>query len=858
MFGPVIDRVEEFILAAKRRASPSDSQLAEFVAGATPSFAGGFLRGNALDLAAIGARASRVIWSQLPAQPSCELLALASNNLGVEGSALVAKQLPGFHSLRHLHWGDNGCSTAGLKSVLDGLKQSTAPIESLWFGRNELVDRAVDLLAESAHRFSSLRCLDLFANPIAVVALCRLLDALVDHPIEVLLLDGLRLHARDIPAISARLQKLKSLRAVSLGGYRWNNEALRGWAELVASIQTLEAVSFRSVELRADGAHIVADMLSGHPSLAVLDLSFYRQEFLAGVFPNEIGEQGSEAILEACEKSPSIRSVNLRGNQLSPAAVARWAAALDVSTTLRDVNLDSTGNSQVDLTFIASVCRKRNAALPRRAVVCDRWNALLAPVVRFRTARNPEAIRPADSASSMPLDAPTEDDLETALRVLTHIVVRAEHGTALASEELRFRALLARWNRTLRPDEPPKLSADQERTQYDRAKDSATQASVRMTSAPVGDSTDLRLASRTFARARPCYGCHELYETVDREYDQLCPPCAESNRAQRTRFLSLKGCVAVVTGARVRIGFATTLRLLRAGATVHATSRFCNDAMRRYCEEPDFEQWSSRLNLHRIDLRWLTDIQLFVQQVSAQTPAVDILVNNAAQTIAQTPEYYQTMLLAETETSQQLPVSLRQPVFAGTSAAPLSELHTETDRAILARDDDGMPLDQRSSNSWRARVGDVSLGELVSVHAVNALAPYALLSGLRNALRLAVTERGDAFVINVSSMEGQFAEHAKSVRHPHTNMAKAALNMLTRTSGFELRRERIWMNSVDPGWISAQNPMTLAAAERIRGWAPPLQASDAAARIVAPIADRKDGAEPIWGKLLKNFVPTDW
>ena len=116
------------------------------------------------------------------------------------------------------------------------------------------------------------------------------------------------------------------------------------------------------------------------------------------------------------------------------------------------------------------------------------------------------------------------------------------------------------------------------------------------------------------------------------------------------------------------------------------------------------------------------------------------------------------------------------------------------------------------------------------------------------------------FIINVSAVEGQFHRNAKTHRHPHTNMAKAALNMMTRTAALGYRRNDIYMTSVDTGWVSDQRPHPMAQYERrVKGFEIPLDYMDGAARIYDPIVmGMFPELEPYFAVYLKNCTPSPW
>jgi len=142
------------------------------------------------------------------------------------------------------------------------------------------------------------------------------------------------------------------------------------------------------------------------------------------------------------------------------------------------------------------------------------------------------------------------------------------------------------------------------------------------------------------------------------------------------------------------------------------------------------------------------------------------------------------------------------------------------------------------------------------VQLVNAIAPFILNARLK-ALML-VTPEHDKHIVNVSAMEGQFYRNSKTTRHPHTNMAKAALNMMTRTSATDYAQDGIHMNSVDTGWVTDEDPAVHAARKAEAGFAPPLDIIDGAARIVDPVFSGMNSGTHVWGQFLKDYKPAPW
>jgi NAD(P)-dependent dehydrogenase (short-subunit alcohol dehydrogenase family) len=175
--------------------------------------------------------------------------------------------------------------------------------------------------------------------------------------------------------------------------------------------------------------------------------------------------------------------------------------------------------------------------------------------------------------------------------------------------------------------------------------------------------------------------------------------------------------------------------------------------------------------------------------------------------------------------------------------------------AGTAIDAGGLKPDLVEHNSWSQTVGEVDPVELLEVQLCNQTAPFILVSRLRPALAASAFRR--TFVVNVSAMEGQFARGYKGPGHPHTNMAKAALNMLTRTSATELLADGILMTSVDTGWITDERPHRTKARLAAEGFHAPLDLVDGAARVYDPIV-RGNAGEDVHGVFLKDYAPAPW
>ena len=496
---------------------------------------------------------------------------------------------------------------------------------------------------------------------------------------------------------------------------------------------------------------------------------------------------------------------------------------------------------------------------------------------------------PADVAGDQTPEQPGVDptDFATFLRVMDQVAVlpqtHPQHAAARRASSALFKAA-------------KKHRREEKRRAIAQADAAVVAATATGSPGRIDDETNgLPLRSTatdaiagTLLRARPCYVCKELYTVVDAFYHQLCPDCAALHHAKRAARTDLTGRRALLTGGRAKIGMYIALRLLRDGADLTITTRFPRDAVRRFSAMPDCADWIDRLHVVGIDLRDPAQVVSLADHVAAQGP-LDVLINNAAQTVRRSPGAYARIAEAELaplpddgarmittfgHTSDAHPRALAGSVSelsspalaieraARAAADELTAQSLTAQAASLERlvagtsiDAGGLIPDAAETNSWVATVEQVDPMELLEVQLCNQTAPFILISRLRSALAASPARR--TYIVNVSAMEGVFSRGYKGPGHPHTNMSKAALNMLTRTSAAEMLTDGILMTAVDTGWITDERPHFTKVRLAEEGFHAPLDLVDGAARVYDPIV-RGEAGEDLYGCFLKDYARSQW
>ena len=399
-----------------------------------------------------------------------------------------------------------------------------------------------------------------------------------------------------------------------------------------------------------------------------------------------------------------------------------------------------------------------------------------------------------------------------------------------------------------------------------------------------------------------CYICKQkLYpDDIHLFYGNMCKKCGDYNYSFRSLTLNLSGRIAIVTGGRVKIGYYIATKLLSYGCKVLTTSRFPKDTLLKYQQHPEYEKWKNNLLIYPIDFRFFNSVVKFIDYINQNFSHIDILINNAAQTVRKTTSYYKYLLpieMKELKQEDENKIIKTDYLFRNQNKLDdelkLKNNKEEIKNALTTQQDeyneflplsviasqikimeekkqpiinelgnDGQPYDfSHGKNSWYLEFDEIPFQEFTEVQMINAWVPYYLCVKLKPLMLKSPFP--DKYIVNVTAVEGIF-NHFKKTTHVHTNMAKASLNMFTRTCGKYLKNFNIYMTCVDTGWVSPMSEINKILDNNTKNNFEeefkniPLDELDGAMRVLHPIIEGIKNKNYLSGILLKDYVKSNW
>ncbi|MDF1666814.1 MAG: SDR family oxidoreductase [Planctomycetota bacterium] len=863
----------------------------------------------------IGPEGAQLIAQSLQLNTQVTSLMLGADQIGNVGAKAIADLVKDHKSIQTLYLGCNKIDEIGAKALIQSI-EANRNITGFWIKRNPIgyegAKALAELLASGQH---SLETLDLVQTGMGLDGCREVINALTnDSPgntLHRIYIGGNQL-GPDLSPLLVQILDHSALTEIYSSSNQLGDEGAVPLAQALADNSRLRALGLASNGLGEAGFSALAKALLANKTLLYLDLGFAPNTELIGSVPNQLKGVAVDHLCEALKTNKALRYIELTQSIQESSDIDKLLDALESNHSLIQIKLSRSLTGAQKGRLKAILRRNRDSqSLGSDGLALPRHLKIIKSVYRTakkKTGKDPIKVRIKKRIAGAPTtELPvTDEEIRECARVLKILGQHPDHFMTRHSDLRELRAEANRLIHSIMEETRGRRGhgskgEDQraQRKSHDKAliektglrqkrKQQVTHNQAKALPEPEHHpKANHQNSEETLFTRRQCYVCKQGYRELHHFYDSMCRSCGDFNYAKRDQSADLKGRVALLTGGRIKIGFKMGLKLLRAGATLILTTRFPCDAAKRYQGETDFAEWKDRLHVHGLDLRHLPAVLQFTRSLSedleSQKRGLNIIINNAAQTIRRPPAFYEHLMGVEQGGRGALAPDLQSLISphnhhgqmtlqkalgespGGEAFVPaiLSSVPIlESDRRQGSQefppgcfDAHGQQIDQRQENSWTQYLSDISPLEMLEVHSVNALAPFIIVRELLPLIRQCSFE--DRYIVNVSAMEGKFEYLRKQANHPHTNMAKAALNMLTRTSAMELIREGIAMSSVDTGWITNEQPKHIADVMKDKyNFQPPLDEIDGAARVLDPIFFGRNTGQLLYGSFFKDYQAT--